>query len=544
MVPRHVASAPRPLWLLDVRAGGVVAGTPVYRWSTEPIIVTTAAGDTVAYTAGLAEDLYVTTGGDAPRDASVSVTVHDGTDWPLFFARGLVLERAVCVLRRWHVGDVLESADVVLLGRVVSVAWGARGEGIDLVLSSETEPGAATAPSAVQKIDTTTWPKAGVADDKTQGLAYPRIYGSPGQATVVPSAASPALMLQKGAAAATFLLVSGHTTAHDIHVAGRAVNVRVWDYSASPPASEDRPVKTTTDLLGQTVDYVDFFGSALTFDVGREYWLGMYPDGGGLINRRRDGSIRTAGEVLADLATQLGEDVDHGRQEAENVYLSAYKLDFSVYTQTDVAGLLTELEGILPVRRVRSPRGVYWRALRWRSDGSGEVATVDVAVDRLSRVGRVTAPDFTPFWIFTALYGPVRGSQYYFQKTLAPETTDDTRVFASRRCALSKARFPAPPGVERRMDVTLPRVWDHATALLILRDLAAVHTLPRRRITYEGGTWLESLGDGTRVFLTDDTLSLDAAPAMVWATVRGPGVTTVTLELVDDPDAPGNRATV
>jgi hypothetical protein len=106
----------------------------------------------------------------------------------------------------------------------------------------------------------------------------------------------------------------------------------------------------------------------------------------------------------------------------------------------------------------------------------------------------------------------------------------DERRIVTRRATLSRKRFGRLAEV-----VQLDHTWDPATAYRVALDIIAERALPRRYVDYSGPAYLEAYDVGDRVLLSDASLAITDAYAVIRDMVVGGPDVLLSLQLLDDP---------
>jgi hypothetical protein len=529
------------IYLLDLVVGG-----HVYRYATESVEVTDAAGRTFAYAEGLGEPGLTYGSLFGVSDASVSVEVQaEDVDWALIVQRGHALDRAPAVLRRWYAGRTLDRARVVLRGLVTSPSYGAKGEPLALTITRSMRAQSRTIPPAQAVVDTSTWPVTGggyVSPDSIQGAAVPLVIGCPGgteDATPIPVVPVPQAEHPAAFGDGRLVWIGGH-----------AGQVRVQHQNADPAVESDETVATIDDVLGRLVQYAPTNGAS--FDDEGAYFLGFRDDatyGGGVLHRGE--LLRGAGSVIEWALTEHYDGpVDHARVRAVRAYLDQWKID--TYLNSPVSAwdwLAKEILPLLPVEMREGPDGVYPALIRYDLSKRDAVAHLDATAGsgRVTRASPVTLTGDIANEV-TIEYRPSAetGSKWLARRIITAQAgavsgddasdVDDERVIGSYLCAESQRRYGVIP-----VRIQATAVWDTSTAVLVARHVVARRAWPRRAVRYTGGPWLEDIEIGSAVLLTDPDLHLAEELAVVVDVQPGPE-SAVDLVVLDHPVERG-RAT-
>lgn len=496
------------LYLLDLTIGG-----HVYRYATEAVVVSDAAGRSYRYAAGLSEPGLSYGSLAGVDDASVSIEVVSEVDWPRLVADGHPLEQQPALLRRWVEGQDLERARVVIRGLTSDPQYDEAGAPLSVSIVRSPRSQSRTIPSPQAVVDTSTWPVTGggwSSPEGMRGAVYPVVIGAPGgteDATPIPCV--PAPQAEHPSAAGDGRLV---------WVGGAATQVRVR-YDGDTPAESDETVSAISDLLGTQLQCADTSGFFV--DPG-SYYVGFRDDstyGGGLLYRGQ--LLRGAGSVIEWALTEHYDgEVDLGRTAAARAYLDRYKIDTWINSPIVVWDwLVQEVLPLLPVEMRDGARGIYPALVRYDLQRSDAVAHLDATpgsgrVTRARPVRWVGRPvnevsiDYRP--------GSESGSRWLArrvvtsaQRSARSDLAADARVVTHPAATRSCGRYGL-----RETRLQLGAVWDTTTALQVGVDLITAST-PRPVVQYSGASWLEELEIGQAVTVTDPGLHYTEVVARV-----------------------------
>ena len=518
-------TSPPGIFILEIDTGG-----EVLRYGTQSVQITDAAGAVHWYREGL-QALSVTVGGQLD---SIGVTIDDAAArWPRIVARGGALERRPAVLRRYHVGQVLEDATEVIAGLTVDAEYAEPGALQRLTVSIEAravEQG--SVPPAAAVVGSETFSNS---DPRIDGAVFPLVIGRPGYtaASVVARPSSPALFVETSSLPR--LLVSyGSTQAYSA-----GVNVRVWDYTDEDNVSSDNgTVSLHFDGAGQPYSAVNDTATTVNFTEGGEYWIGWA--GGGVA--ANDGSIlRGLGSVLLYLLQTFAPEVqiDRAAMASEAVYLDNFKIDTVINDTTAPLDYIRRaLVPVFPIREVRGPNGLYFRAENWLADKSDAIGLLSADTRQVARASSVRAGGGSIANEITLKYRYERLSSYKRLRVLGarhgawsyPGAPADPRVLSSLTCATSQAVY----GLHSKT-IETAAIWEDATAVAVLEHLAAKLAHPKRRVRITGGAMLESFPPGSVVAYTDSEIHCSAALALVDSVTLSAGDVALNLILLDDP---------
>jgi len=506
-------------------------------------ILGTDAGD-VLVEGGLGE----ITLGRVEASPEVRVVVDsDRVDWLSSWRRGLFLERIPARLYRWHTGDDLEDARLVVEGYLgdVTVADPTARDRLSAVLrpldlvTGDLLPSLTVTIASIPRLsfivdgDTT-------ADGPSLGASRPEVFGRPGYPTGQPAIPALELTLTDDTIAdfkSPGWLLCGHTV--------RAANCLLWDVTDFAVSVVEGVVQTQ-DEQGRTFSAAADTGnpwSPLTderVNSGRSFWWGLASPAEGRSNPYRVGDLRGLSDVLRYLYERVGgRKVDPGRMETYAAELNAYQIDAVLTEPTEIGAWIEgEILRVYPVRIIQGPNGLYCRRRTFRATEADAVATLSTtgggilvsATSPLSPVAVTLASRVRVSYAYRTL------STYQESVTVgvtpgdAAETTS-AGVLAEGGAHWAEIVEPYVGTVEAVIEV--PTTWDRATAQRLALDYLDAQSLPRHRRLYEGGVELEGLALGDVVRLDDPDLNPDE---VLLATVEevevgGPSVR-VTLEIL------------
>lgn len=524
------------IWLLDLHVGG-----RVFRYATERCSVTDAAGTTYLYDEGLSDlelGMVRTLG-----ERRIGIEVNSPEDWALHIARGATLDQRRAVLRYWHSGTVLERADVVAVGLTEGVAVSDGGESLSFEIVDDIASRGIVLPPASAVVTEETWPsgRAGYELPASQiGKLYPVLIGYPGDhpkrgATVdIAEPAFPLALVEEQTA--------GNTDEWFIVAHGRieAAQITGWYIDGETLTPIDDATATTTDLLGQTVTYIEISAGGSTdadFFGGLRKASGW---GGGILSPYTGELLRGAGEVARYILDYFAPTVtlDKGRMAAAQAWLDRFQVDGVILGENAITWLDERVLRHLPVIGVDGPRGFFLAPMRWDAQARHAVAHLDADTGRVDLDGEIGTWDEPVYNWFQIDYRPRRmGEEFASRRTLTsidgdlaaaittganlpPFTTslpwiatteNDYRVWGSVLCRGSQARH----GVRQMDPIQHMACWDDHTAALILHYLAARYAVPKRQARYVGGAELDGLLPGDVVTVTDASNYLSSAVALV-----------------------------
>lgn len=536
--PRSASA--RRVWLLEMDLGHV------YRFSTEFIDVRTRRNERLRYEEGLADPGVGLSVGAGYGEQSISVELIAEVDIGELLARGVPLEGREALLLRHEEGARYERALVVLRGRITDVSYGAVGEPIQFAIRRSIAAESDTLPPPQAVIDETTWPIAPpttATPDDSIGAMYPIIIGSPGYNA--DGGAYPAVQVYYGAQY-NLSATDSYIPVGDGIIAASQCVLTVRDEPNPTPlltTPSTRTVSVQQDLLARDVSVVvPDSSSGQTWREVR-FFVGFgAADGSGVTYQ--NAPVRGAGDVMRWLlATHVRYPTDWTRLDAVRERLNAYKIDAHIVEPTNMwEWFLAEVLPLLPIELRESVDGLYPHMWRWGATKRDVVAWLDATpgTGRVSRVSAIMSDQAEIYNEITLEYGRAPdGDRYRFRKIATSSgratvkdasPSDDDRIRGSSLLGDSQRVYGL-----KQLTLQLGAVWDHATAELVLRDKVLAHAWPRRRVSYEGGAWLETLTAGDVVAITDPEVHLDEEVALVMEVTPTGDTVDVELLLLDHP---------
>lgn len=506
-------------------------------------VLGTDAGD-VLVEGGLGE----ITLGRVEASPEVRVVVDsDRVDWLSSWRRGLFLERIPARLYRWHTGDDLEDARLVVEGYLgdVTVADPTARDRLSAVLrpldlvTGDLLPSLTVTKASIPSLSFIV-NSATTDDGPSLGASRPEVFGRPGYPTGQPAIPALELTLTDDTIAdfkSPGWLLCGHTV--------RAANCLLWDVTDFAVSVVEGVVQTQ-DEQGRTfsaaADTANPWAPLTNERVnsGRSFWWGLASPAEGRSNPYRTGDLRGLSDVLRYLYERVGgRQVDTGRMETYAAELNKYQIDAVLTEPTEIGAWIEgEILRVYPVRIIQGPNGLYCRRRTFRATEADAVATLS------TRGGGILVSATSPLSpVAVTLASRVRVSYAYrtlstYQESVtvgvtpgdAAETTS-AGVLAEGGAHWAEIVEPYVGTVEAVIEV--PTTWDRATAQRLALDYLDAQSLPRHRRLYEGGVELEGLALGDVVRLDDPDLNPDE---VLLATVEeievgGPSVR-VTLEIL------------
>ena len=344
-------------------------------------VLGTDAGD-VLVEGGLGE----ITLGRVEASPEVRVVVDsDRVDWPASWRRGLFLQRTPARLDRWHTGDDLEDARLVVEGYLgdVTVADPTARDRLSAVLrpldlvTGDLLPSLTVTKASIPSLSFVV-NAATTADGPSLGASRPEVFGRPGYPTGQPAIPALELTLTDDTISdskSPGWLLCGHTV--------RAANCLLWDVTDFAVSVVEGVVQTQ-DEQGRTFSAAADTGnpwSPLTderVNTGRSFWWGLASPAEGRSNPYRVGDLRGLSDVLRYLYERVGgRQVDTGRMETYAAELNKYQIDAVLTEPTEIGAWIEgEILRVYPVRIIQGPNGLYCRRRTFRATEADAVATL------------------------------------------------------------------------------------------------------------------------------------------------------------------------
>jgi hypothetical protein len=542
LIPTASILGNRPEYLLEWDVFGAV-----FRFATSSVSVTDAAGRALRFVVGL-EPVAASPDGEP---VAVTVSPGAGPDWAKLRARGIMLEGTRATVRRWYIGQTLESAPIVAIGWVYDVEYGSLEQPITFSVARVTpivEP-SSLYPPASACFSEDTWPVQNSAIwarvQDFDNVPYPTVIGKPGGTGNPPAA--PAYIGEEA-----WEYVALYQSSKLVICRGEVVATSVTVIDVSELRSESGfTVQYTADNLGEKVAYVDFTGSDWVIpNPEHEYAVDWGDGAGGIYNLERTECLRKLGDLLCwVLATQTRQRVDLQAQYAQRDLLNGFKVDTCIAERVDlIEWVERNLMPLFPIRKVISDRGgVYFEANRYALGTPGAEGVLDADAGRVVRLGGVrtkTPADGIANHIRLRFGIDVAGRVWY-SRAISGDPSDDTTVTPNLLCKWSQTLLAVDgsDGV-RATEIDADCIWDKATAELCLQSLARLRALPREIVAYEGGLELERYRVGDALRIVDSEIYLDHRIAYVAEPPRVEGATVaLLLELEPDPTQVARRTT-
>lgn len=451
-------------------------------------------------------------GNTAPevRKVSLEVSLPD-VDWAELEADGFDLAFAQGELSRIIQGQTWEKRQLLLTGSVQEATYGAKGETLAFTIKAVPFEDRSQYPPPTAFVDSTTWPNA---DDPAQGQYYPTPIGYPGNLDggTVRVAGSPGLVVDT---VNRYLLIAiGRVDATTVDVRN-ITTLGSWT-SISVDHRQDgrgRTVATVT-LASHTAgdEYVVSWGTSVAS-----------ASGGGILNRRETGPLRSAGDVLEYFLNLSTLKVDRGRTAAAVDLLQGYLIDGYWDDPCTVwEWIQGNLLPILPVSIQSGPDGLYPVVWQYDVENPDTVQQIDVSRGDGYRVGPVTKSTTLYGQLaneFTIRYGlNARTGKYIRQHTVHGDA-DATSTFNYRpsvACRESRSRELARGFSQASvMNLSSDLIGTRSTADAVASWKSLLHALPTRQVSYRVPITYDTVRVGAAVALTDSELSLSSEHCLV-----------------------------
>jgi hypothetical protein len=541
------------VWLVDFDVHG-----RIFRWSTERATVTTNAGASLTYEAGLVSDLELGKLRSMTRKGT-ALQIESGEDWPLLEGRGARLEAQPVTVRLWYPGQTLEQARAYVVGRSEGVKHGEKARTLSMQVVEDSTARARDLPPTQAQATDETWPvNAGFKlAGGAQGQTIPVVIGYPGdhpKAGASADIAEAAIRLPYIERQDPYTNGTGDKYAVAL---GRidAAQVQLYDYEGVTTqfAYSSPSTSVVTDGLGQAVTTVS--DSLLNMPEDGEVWAGLRNAsgwGGGLKSPYTGGVLRGAGEVMRYVLEYFTDErVDRGRMRAFQDWFDRFKVDAVIHERRNAVDWLTDnVLAFVPGVLVTGPDGVYVAPVRWDATELDAVAHLNADRHQVERTQDPKVWAEEVYNLFTLDYRPVRyGDRWASRRVLTATpgnmygsgtggaalppfssslpwmatSEEDARIYGSALCRWSQAQSW---GI-REWTQQHPSCWDDHTAQQILSYKALKHGWQKRTISYRGGPELKTLEPMDVVTITDTPLRLSNAVALVVE----PKVSTNTVDL-------------
>ncbi len=493
----------------------------------------------------------------AEPSPEVRITVDSqAVDWLAAWRRGLFLERIPARLYRWHTGDTLEGARLLVDGFLGSVALAdptAPGR-LAAVLRTRDRSVGQLIPSQTISFESigslevagASLPAVVVSNGPSIGAYRPEVFGRPGAPTGRPAVPMLELSLTDdtlatggGTPRPPAWLLCGHLI--------KATSVQIWDQSGGAVAVIES-VSEETDLQFRRFSAVKKNGNPWAplsderCNTGRSFWYGFLT-GEGRPNPYRPGDLRGLSDVLRFLYERIGQRrIDLGRMESFAGELNQYKIDCVLTEPIELEQWISgEILRVYPVRIIEGPNGLYCRRRTFRASEADAVVTLTTGASGGLRVA-ADSP-LTPLAVSLATQARIeyafRELSVYSQAItvgVTPGAVALEEASSLRQSGAHWAEIAEPYAGTVEAVIEVPTTWDPGTAQRLALDYLDREALPRFRRSYVGGVELEGLAIGDVVRLDDP--ALDAAQVRL-ATIEdieiGSASVRVTLELMRDP---------
>lgn len=502
--------------LLEVR----FAGRP-WRWSTQPIDVTDAAGITHRFHGALdsqsIEDTLDALTLDPDRlSASFDVVWPEGGDLAQLIQWGHDLGRATGELALLVAGSAYEDRRVLIDGRVQQPQHGEQYQSVRFTLEQAPwdEQGARYVPGHVDILSHSD------AFSEDLGEPYPLVIGAPGSypaadgsgAASVPG--SPAWGVTKSVGVGTVDI-------DDILVCAEWANATSATMFYTDATSDLRDstaitLYTAVDGTGLKITESDISGEAATVTRGYPFYV-AWTSGGALAHPYKPGeALSGAGDVCRWMMSRSPRiKSDAGRWASVAGYLNSWTLGFYIDESVEWYKWLAEnVFPLLPITVRMGPNGRY--PIVWRWDASPAQALDLIEVGRgVERIGLVEFDKQQ-----RDLISEVRcrwaldvEKRAYVRDTrvLADPDLTDAEQHGSWIARVAASKYGASRVDEFDTDV----LYDFRSVMMTATWRLMAHGLQHRRASYSVPQWYGWLEPGNVVLITDTGAGLNERVALV-----------------------------
>jgi hypothetical protein len=453
---------------------------------------------------------------DNPSSRSANFELHLDVDVASLVAKGADLNSAKCELSLWIEGTTYEKREVMLVGDVITPAYGSSSEPINFALEERIYDDRSSTLSASQIITSSNWPNLATS---SEGQYYPLVFGTPGNYGGSTTNGSPAYLVNYQAGIGQ-VLIAGH------RVAASTVTV----VNSNDATSASLSVSHETDTNGNTVALVNIHGSAVTKSHTDQYYTRW--TGGAALEVGSGLAVTNAGQMLEYALERTTIGVDRGR--LSSVTPSLEGLNVSGYINEPSSWydwFLDNLAPLLPISLLRSDVGIY--AIRWRPDANRSNAIENLyageGLFRSSGVSYVGEP-INQIRINYAL--DVSSRSYLKNSIVGPRLVDVPSNYSeSLSATTSETRYGLRIGDEIETDL----IYEETDALFVAKWRIQAFAFPRREITYDADPVYSWIPQGSIVTITDADLSLYSTPCL-WSSQWQGGRLSARLLILSNPN--------
>lgn len=498
--------------------------------------------------------------------ASVPISCVLPCDIALDEASGHSFSGSAAEIAYWDLDETGDfSARVVLISGVVTdPEYGEIQDPVSFSVAAPAAESVIEVPSATERVDVTTMPTgAPTLATADMGLAYPRVFGSPGRIGSDWVAGGQGVWARHNSLYGLRIVIAGQWLtgsdyvwlSGDLDLAGH--RFQIWNTYDSRGQRVAIVAESTDWEPDADVADADSAGVMLWDSDGDGYYYGLgcdfRPDAGGpnpnlpallyqplttdtssavFFSFRGPGDSDgltgispLAVDVCTAILATVGSRVDYGRWAAAAPMLTGYRFDCVIDEQTaGLAWLRQNIYPLLPMSVESGGAGSY--PVVWRYDATIEDATarlsadIDPLISRAGAVKQATADIANAFTI-----------QYAMDVRVGTYTETATRdATTCPYCAESQRRFGR---IEK--SITTAVVYDAATAAAILAWWSRAYTQPIRRVAYLVPRHYR-LARGQLVTITDSLIHLvDVLAIVASVQIDGSGIDGVELMIVADP---------
>jgi hypothetical protein len=323
------------------------------------LVVVDGAGNEHVYQAGMGP-ITPETSAELRMSESIEINAQPtGTTWAREYARGTRFEHGDAVLRYHYDGQTLESARVILRGKVTSPSYGDPKEPLTFELKRRLRQ-SGMLPHPSMRVDPETW--TGTIDPEILGATYPIIIGRPGKISGTAACPVTPALLVDFVGTISFMnkwLVAGHecfpgtVTLHDI----------------TEGTSTTATISHEKDALNRTVAVIT--GVGFGFALGNEYRVAWDGTAGGVLNDDRTAPIEGVAEVARYFFQRWAPSIaiDQARFISDGAELDGFKVGFALNEPDDAWSVVRGhlLDGPFPAEIGESNDGLYLRYVNLRA---------------------------------------------------------------------------------------------------------------------------------------------------------------------------------
>lgn len=554
------------VWLLEVRFAG-----REWRWSSLPIDVTNAAGETLRFHGGLdlrslEDELAVMTSEPEVLSASFDVLWPEGQDLAELIGWGHDFGSATGELAVIVSGSTYENRQVVIDGRVIEPEYGEQYEPVSFSLEAlpwqAAQRFASTRAGVVTRTTTFTpyspWEairrmtpvRISTALEVDYGKRYPLVIGAPGNFIDVDGTeknvpGSPVIVTN------TNVIGDGTKTEADeiaVAVGGTDTTTATLIYT---DAEGDRQTVAITNLVEDSDDLgTRIVTSDINTELANQEQQQGYPfflswsNGGALRNPFGPGDLESAGDVCRYMLSRANLQVDMGSWVAASAYLNRWTIGAYIDENAEPYQWLAEnVFPLLPLTVHAGPRGKTPIIWRWDATKKDAIDHLEAGrrVDRVSPVAYERAPDelISEVHISWALDVDARAYERESIFLASVEIDPSTgQPYDQEEHATSYAKSAASRLGRARVDsLETDVLYDFTSVACTAAWRLIAFGQAHRSVTYDVPSWYQWLPLGAVVTVTDASLGWSNRIALVQGiSLVDTSTTRVRLAVIETPD--------